>query len=515
MKRKLLSLGLVVVLLLTTMVPVSAAEVVPSDDMTASADDFNAAELLAEPVEDFDALTSEEGTAEVPYAKAETEGMEFEEDEDMAILMGEEGEVPPPTISVVGGTGSFEIFPYKFDHDNQPQDDQFTSDVYYVQSISTKDIDLKVIPSGLPLEGSEATFSKTLETFNTYKLTKKKLFVWFEFQPVESMDDSEELTWSGEYTGAAGQVIVNGKKQVAATIEALEEEQEAAYVAFKAFAYVSTPSTVWWKATDGVTFSLTFSFVKSQTAQLLGFIEDEEPITEPVEDEEPSDIAEPLDNAEPSDIAEPADNAEPFEVAEPFDVAEPVEEIGAPVEDEEPESGNAELSYAANAEPSDVAEPVDDAEPFDVGTPVEDMEASDVPELIENGELLAVVKPVDDAEVSGLAEPDDAAEAVDNAEVSDIAEAVDTVEIRSHTKWRGSSGSSGSGSSDFMEPVEVAEPVEDTEPSGVAEPVEDAEPSNDTEVVEEMGVPVEDVKPEPDDDAELSGVAEVVGDASE
>ena len=210
-------------------------------------------------------------------------------------------------------------------------------------------------------------------------------------------------------------------------------------------------------------------------------------VAEPVEDEETSGVAEPVEDAEPFDVAEVVDDAETPDVAEVVDDAE-VSDVAEVVEDEKV-SDVAEP--VGNAEVSDVAEPVDNAEVSDVAEPVEDAEPSEVLELIENGELLAVVKAVEDAEASG------AAESADDDKPSDAAEPVETAEAPSHTKRRGSNGSGGSSLS------YVTAPVEDAEPSGVAE------------VVEEMGVPVEDVKPESDDNTELSDVAEVVGDALE
>ena len=88
MKRKLLSLGLAVVLLLTLAIPAAAAESAPFGDSTASADDFNAAEfeevsdetpMMAEPVEYFE-------DEDIEYLDEDDledfEDFEYEEDEE-------------------------------------------------------------------------------------------------------------------------------------------------------------------------------------------------------------------------------------------------------------------------------------------------------------------------------------------------------------------------------------------------------------------------------------------------
>jgi len=556
MKRKLFSLGLTAVLLLTTVIPAAAADSAPLGDTTASADNFNAAEfeevsempMDVKNSEDEGALTSEEGTAEAPNEKAEKEGMDFlveDEEQEAALIGGAEemallmGEIETPTISVVNGNGSFEIFPYKIDASGEVTDEQLTSGVYYVKSTSTKDIDLTVRPAGLPIEGSEATFAKTVDTFNDAKLTKKKLFVWFEFHQVASEND--EPQWSGEFTNASNQAIVDGTRKTIASIPAVEEGEEV-YVAFKAFAYVSTPSSVWWTETDGVTFTLTFSFSNAEVATLQGMIEKDEELFNDAESpralrfaedmETPSDMestedAEPSDDdAEPSEDTEPVEEAQPIlgtaivETPEPVDDAEPSEDT-EPVEEAQPVLGRAMVETPEpvdDAEPSEDTEPVEEAQPvlgramLETPEPVEDAEPSEDTEPVEEAQpvlgraMVETPEPVEDAEPSENTEPVEEAQPVLSTAMIETPEPVDDAEPSEDT-----------------EPVEEAQPVLGRAMVETPEPVEDAEPSEDTEPVEEgqpvLGTamietpePVEDAEPsnmtQPIDNAQSSDVAE-------
>ena len=357
------------------------------------------------------------------------------------------------------------INPYgkEFEAEGQILCDDVYMPVQTLSSLTAGEIVVTAQATGICAGG--ARFVDSYERFDC----SKNAFIWFEFQ--NATDDTEPV-WSGAYTGAENQVVVNGESSQVLRLPTFEDGEPVKAV-FRAFGMLDLPLEGMWGKDDIVDVSVSFEFALADVAAPVEDAQTSED-EEPVEDAQASDVEELVENAEPSDVAEPVEDADPSDAAEPV----------------------------GDAEASDVAEPVGDAEPSDVAEPVEDAQPSDDTQAVEDAEPSDVAEPVGDAEASDAAEPvdddaqaSDAAEPVEDAELSDVAEPVEDAEPSDDTE-----------PVEDAEPSDVAAPVGDAEPSDAAEPVGDAEVSEDEEADQDA---------QPIKDVERSGDTEIIEDAAE
>ena len=253
----------------------------------------------------------------------------------------EDAEASPafPADVTIPATGRIILNPYRMPV-------EMNGNSYSEQVVSEENIIVSAEPYSLIMTAEAlATFAESssvelVSTPDDLSDHAKTLFVWFEFQLLSDLDAKPQ--WSGVYTGAENQIVVNAGKANVLILPAAEGDSPT-YAAFRAFGTAMTPLGMLWEAQDLANFKVSFAFAPEFPDE-VPTIEDDEP----VEDAESSEVEEPVEDAEPSEDEEPVENAKPSEVEEPVQDAQPVEDE-EPVHDAELSSDTEIVEDAAES----------------------------------------------------------------------------------------------------------------------------------------------------------------------